>query len=124
MIFLSAVGAVFVVFPAPLVAAFGGDAQLSAHAVTGLRIVSAGFPFYAYAMVLTSSFNGAGDTLTPTIINVFCFWLWEIPIAYAFAQSLNLGPTGVFASIAIAYSTMAVVSGVWFRKGGWRQKRV
>jgi putative MATE family efflux protein len=124
MIFLSAVGAIFVVFPSTLVAAFGGDAQVTKYAVTGLRIVSAGFPFYAYAMVLTSSFNGAGDTLTPTIINVFCFWLWEIPIAYALAQSFGLGPTGVFSSIAVAYSTMAVVSGVWFRKGGWRLKRV
>jgi putative MATE family efflux protein len=123
-LFLSAIGIGFVVFPAPLVAAFGSDPQVTAHAVTGLRIVSLGFPFYAYAMVLTNSFNGAGDTLTPTIINVVCFWLWELPIAYVLSHGGGLGPSGVFWSIAIAYSTMAIVSIVWFRRGRWRLKAV
>jgi len=124
LLFLSAIGIVFVVFPVPLVAAFGSDPQVTAYAVTGLRIVSLGFPFYAYAMVLTNSFNGAGDTLTPTIINVVCFWLWELPIAYVLSHAGGLGPSGVFWSIAIAYSTMAIVSIVWFRRGRWRLKAV
>ena len=75
-------------------------------------------------MVLTNSFNGAGDTLTPTIINVVCFWLWELPIAYVLSHAGGLGPSGVFWSIAIAYSTMAIVSIVWFRRGRWRLKAV
>ena len=83
-----------------------------------------GFPFYAYAMVLTQSFNGAGDTVTPTIINLFCFWLWELPIAYVLAHVGGFGPSGVFWSIAIAYSTMAVVSAVLFRRGRWKLKKV
>jgi Na+-driven multidrug efflux pump len=97
---------------------------VAGHAVRALRIISSGFPFYAYAMVLTQSFNGAGDTLTPTIINLFCFWLWELPIAYALAHVAGLGPSGVFWSIAIAYSTMAIVSAVLFRRGRWQLKKI
>jgi putative MATE family efflux protein len=124
MVFLSAVGFVFVVLPAPLVAAFTRQPGVAGHAVRALRIVSAGFPFYAYAMVLTNSFNGAGDTITPTIINLFCFWLWELPVAYGLAHMARMGPSGVFWSIAVAYSTMALVSAVWFRRGRWKLKRV
>jgi putative MATE family efflux protein len=124
MLFLAVVGFVFVVLPVPLVAAFTDDPAVAGNAVHALRIISSGFPFYAYAMVLTQSFNGAGDTLTPTIINLFCFWLWELPIAYALAHVAGLGPSGVFWSIAIAYSTMALVSAVWFRRGRWKSKKV
>ena len=123
-VFLSAVGFVFVVLPVPLVAAFTRERGVAEHAVRALRIVSAGFPFYAYAMVLTNSFNGAGDTITPTIINLFCFWLWELPVAYGLAHMAGMGPSGVFWSIAVAYSTMALVSAVWFRRGRWKLKRV
>jgi Na+-driven multidrug efflux pump len=74
--------------------------------------------------VLTNAFNGAGDTITPTIINVFCFWLWELPVAYYLAHMAGLGPAGVFWSIAIAYSTEALVSAAWFRRGRWKLHRV
>jgi Na+-driven multidrug efflux pump len=124
MLFLSAVGFVFVVFPAPLVAAFTSDPSVAANAVRGLRIISSGFPFYAYAMVLTNSFNGAGDAMTPTIINLFCFWPLEIPIAYALSGAAGLGPSGVYWSIPIAYSTMAVVSVAVFRRGRWKLTKV
>ncbi|MGH7561465.1 MAG: MATE family efflux transporter [Gemmatimonadales bacterium] len=89
-----------------------------------LRIVSAGFPFYAYGMVVTSSFNGAGDTWTPTFINLFCFWLWEIPLAWFLAKSAGLGPDGVFIAIAVAFSTLAVVSAAVFRRGRWKRSVV
>jgi Na+-driven multidrug efflux pump len=79
---LGVVGLVFVVFPRPLVALFTADPDVAAIAVRGLRIISSAFLFYAHGMVLTQAFNGAGDTLTPTLINAFCFWLFEIPIAY------------------------------------------
>jgi Na+-driven multidrug efflux pump len=115
---------VFLVLPVPLVAAFTGEPVTAGHAIRALRIISAGFPFYAYAMVLTNSFNGAGDTITPTIINVFCFWFWELPVAYGLAHLAGLGPSGVFWAIALAYSTMAVVSAAWFRRGRWKLKRV
>jgi Na+-driven multidrug efflux pump len=124
MVFLGVVGLIFVVLPGPIVAAFTSDEGVASNAVAALRIISAGFPFYAYAMVLTNSFNGAGDTMTPTVINVFCFWLWELPVAYALARLLGFGAPGVFWSIAVAYSTMAVVSVVLFRRGRWKQKKV
>jgi putative MATE family efflux protein len=124
LVFLSALGLVFVVLPVPLVAAFTSDPAVADHAVLALRIISAGFPFYAYAMVLTNAFNGAGDTITPTIINVLCFWLWELPVAYGLSHIAGLGPSGVFWSIAIAYSTMAMVSAAWFRRGRWKLQRV
>ena len=89
-----------------------------------LRIVSMGFLFYAYGMVLTQSFNGAGDMWTPTVINLFCFWLLELPLAYVLAHSLGIGPRGVFIAMTIAFSSLAVVSAVVFRRGRWKVKKV
>jgi Na+-driven multidrug efflux pump len=75
-------------------------------------------------MVLTQSFNGAGATWTPTIINLFVFWCWELPLAYVLAKVIGLGPRGVFLSITIAFSTLAVVSAFVFRMGKWKSKVV
>jgi Na+-driven multidrug efflux pump len=75
-------------------------------------------------MVLTQSFNGAGDTWTPTWINLGCFWLLEIPLAWFLAEHTSLGPWGVFVAIAVAFSTLAVVSGIVFRRGSWKERRV
>jgi Na+-driven multidrug efflux pump len=86
--------------------------------------VSLGFPFYAYGMVLTQSFNGAGDTWTPTLINLFCFWLWEIPLAWLLSTRTALGATGAFVAITVAFSTLAVISAVLFRRGRWKLRKV
>ena len=120
--FLGALGAVFVVAAPSIVAIFTSDPGITKYAVVALRVISVGFPFYAYGMVLSNAFNGAGDTWTPTVINVFCFWLLEIPLAYLLAKPLGWGPTGVFAAIAIAFSTLALVSAVVFRRGKWKGK--
>ena len=122
--FLGGVGVVFVALAGPIVSLFTSDPSVASYAVAALRIVALGFPFYAYGMVLTSAFNGAGDTWTPTWINLIVFWLWEIPIAYIFAVTLNVGPRGAFIAITVAYSTLAVVSAWLFRKGRWKTKRV
>ena len=124
MIFLGAVGAVFVIFAEALVSGFTSDAAVAGIAVQGLRIISSGFLFYACGMVLTQAFNGAGDMMTPTLINLVCFWLWEIPIAFVLSRWTRLGPTGVFWAIATAYSAMAVISALLFRRGRWKLKRV
>jgi Na+-driven multidrug efflux pump len=87
-------------------------------------VFSPGFPFYAAGYVLTQSFNGAGDTVTPTLINVLCLWMGEIPLAYVLARPLGFGPPGVFWSIAIAFSVMSLVSAAVFRRGRWKLKRV
>jgi Na+-driven multidrug efflux pump len=121
LLFLGTVGLIFLFGARWIVALFGGGAVTAAYAVRGLRIVSAGFFFYAYGMVLNNAFNGAGDTWTPTMLNVFCFWLLEIPLAYVLSRVLGFGPTGVFASITIAFSTIAVAAAVLFRRGRWKK---
>ena len=124
MFFLGFVGLVFVVLARQIVWLFTSDPAISPFGVDCLRIVACGFLFYAYGMVLTQSFNGAGDTWTPTIINLFVFWLWELPLAYVLAITLHFGPRGVFLSITIAFSTLALVSAFFFRRGKWKMKVV
>jgi putative MATE family efflux protein len=124
MIFMGAVGAVFAAIPGALVALFTSDPAVAPVAADGLRIVAAGFLFYAWGMVLVNAFNGAGDTWTPTLINLGIFWLWEIPLAHVLAVRAGLGPRGVFLAITIAFSTLAVVGGLLFRRGKWKEKRV
>ena len=121
---LGTVGAIFLLFAPQIVSLFTTDSEVALYAVRCLRIVSAGFLFYGYAMVLTASFNGAGDTRTPTLINLVCLWLWEIPLAWALAHPFGFGPTGVFIAVSVAFSTMAFVSGWLFSKGMWKTKRV
>jgi Na+-driven multidrug efflux pump len=124
LVFLGVAGLLFVLFAEPIVHAFSSDPAVAAYGVNALRIVSAGFLFYAYGMVVTQAFNGAGDTWTPTLINLCCYWLLEIPLAWVLAKPLALGPNGVFIAILVAFSTMAVVSVVVFRRGRWRRVTV
>ena len=120
LIFLGGVGVAFLLLARPSVAIFTTDPEVSRIAVQALRIVSIGFPFYAYGMVLSNAFNGAGDTRTPTVLNIVCFWLWEIPLAWILAKPLGFGPVGVFIAITVAFSTLAVVSAAIFRRGKWK----
>src|SRR2546427_3265078 len=122
MIFLGCVGLVFVVFARQIIWLFTNDPAVMPYGVDCLRIVASGFLFYAYGMVLTQSFNGAGDTWTPTIINLFVFWLWELPLAYVLAIVFHFGPRGVFLAITIAFSTLAVISAIFLRRGKWKPK--
>jgi Na+-driven multidrug efflux pump len=122
--FLGTVGVLFVVGAPWLVALFTHDAAVVDSAVSCLRIVASGFVFYAFGMVLVAAFNGAGDTRTPTLLNLAIFWAFEIPLAWLLAKPLGMGPTGVYVSIAVAFSVMAVVSAVLFRRGGWKAKVV
>ena len=120
--FLGGIGALFLAFAPLLVGAFTRDPEVGRHAIACLRIVSGGFLFYGYGMVLTSAFNGAGDTWTPTIINLFCFWLWEIPLAWLLSRRTGLGSNGAFLAVTIAFSTLALVSAIIFRKGRWKTR--
>jgi putative MATE family efflux protein len=119
-IFLGFVGGAFILFAPSIVEFFTNDVAVQRYAVDCLRVVSAGFLFFAYGGVVTQAFNGAGDTWTPTVLNFFIFWLWEIPLAYVLANTLNMGPHGVFLAISIAFSTLAVVSVILFRRGKWK----
>lgn len=111
----------FIIFGDGLIALFNSQPEAVAVGTEALSIVALGYVFFAYGMVISQSFNGAGDTFTPTAINVAMFWFVEIPLAYFLAQELNLGATGVFYSIAFAHSLHAVVSYLAFRRGRWKK---
>ena len=124
MLFLGSLGIFFVFFAEPIVRLFTQDPAVVPLAATCLRIVSYGNIGYAYAMVMLQAFNGAGDTVTPTIVNFFGFWLLEIPLAYWLAISMRLQSNGVFYSIVIAEGSIAVASAVLFRRGKWKAQRI
>lgn len=124
LICLGSIGLIFVLFARQIIGLFTTDPNVVPYGVDCLRIVAYGFLFYAYGMVLTQSFNGAGDTWTPTIINLFVFWLWELPLAYVLAIVFGIGPRGVFLAIMIAFSTLAIVSALIFRRGKWKAMAV
>jgi putative MATE family efflux protein len=124
MIFLGTLGAGFVLFTRPLIGLFTTDPQVLSFGADCLRFVSFGFPLYAFGMVFTQAFNGAGDTWTPTKINLVCFWLWEIPLAWVLAHRAGMGPRGAFVAVMVAFSTLALVSGTLFRRGRWKEKKV
>src|SRR5258708_29938098 len=124
MICLGCVCLVFVLFARKIIGLFTTDPNVVPYGVDCLRIVAYGFLFYAWGMVITQSFNGAGDTWTPTIINLFVFWLWELPLAYVLAIVFGIGPRGVFLAIMIAFSTLAIVSALVFRRGRWKTRMV
>ena len=124
MIFLGVIGLLFIAFAPSIVSIFTSEPEPLRWGVLCLRIVSCGFLFYAYGMVLTQSFNGAGDAWTPTWINLICFWLFELPFAYIAAHRLGWGPNGVFIAMTVSFSSLAVVSGVIFRRGRWKLKQV
>lgn len=124
MIFLGCVGLVFILFAPQIIGIYNPAPDVAQYGIDCLRIVAYGFVFYAYGMVLGQSFNGAGDTWTPTILNLFVFWLWEIPLAYVLSVVFGMGPRGVFFAITIAFSTLAVASALVFRRGKWKAKVV
>lgn len=124
MVFLGAVGLVFLVFAPFITSLFTTDPLVQPFAVGCLRTVSLGFVFYAGGMVLTSAFNGAGDTWTPTVINLFVFWLFEIPLAWFLARRAGFGPSGVFIALTVSYSLLAVVSLILFRRGAWKRRKI
>ena len=119
--FLGSVSVLFLVFAPQITGWFTRDAEVAQLASTALRIMSSGFVFYAYGGVLTSAFNGAGDTWTPTWMNFAVFWMWEIPLAWALAHPLGVGPKGAFWAVTIAFSTLTVVSAVMFKRGRWKK---
>ena len=121
---LAVVSATFVAFAPQIVALYTSDPGVELYATACLRIVSMGFVFFAYGLVLTQAFNGAGDTWTPTWINLGCFWFWQIPLAWLLAIHLGMGPQGVFIAMTVAFSTLAIISGVIFRQGRWKTRIV
>src|SRR2546425_7359798 len=124
MIFLGVIGIFFVVFAEPVIRLFTNDALVVPLAVTCLRILSYGNIAYAYGMVMLQAFNGAGDTVTPTIVNFFGFWLLEIPLAYFLAIPAHVGANGVYISIVVAEAAIATAGILLFRRGRWKGQQI
>lgn len=123
-IFMGSVSLIFLLFAPFITSFFSEDAAVQEYAVKAVRIISAGFVFYGIGMVMANAFNGAGDTRTPTVINLFGFWLFQIPLAILLAKSAGFGPTGVFIAVAVAESAISVAAWLMFRKGKWKTKKI
>jgi len=124
MLFLGIIGVVFIFSATPLVRLFTHDPAVVPLAASALRILSYGNIAYAYGMVMLQSFNGAGDTVTPTIVNFFGFWVLEIPLAWWLALHQGLRSTGVFLSIVIGQAAVAAAGILLFRRGKWKRQKI
>lgn len=124
VVFLGIIGAIFLIFAEQVITIFTPETTVVAFGTLSLQIICLGYVFFAYGMVLVQAFNGAGDTKTPTVINVFVFWIFQIPFAYWLAVVMEWGPSGVFWAIAIAHSVLAVVGIIIFKRGRWKLVQV
>ena len=124
MVFLIFVGLALFTCGPWVAGIFTDDPRVLGFAAECLRFVSLGYPFYAWGMTMEQAFNGAGDTVTPTWINLFCYWMLQIPLAWTLSQHTSLGPRGVYLAICSAESVLAVVGIILFRRGRWKQVRI
>ena len=122
--FLVAVAVVFILWAEPLIRLFTQDVQVVAFGVSCLRWFSYGYGFYAFGMVLSNAFNGAGDTFTPTAINFFCYWLFQLPLAYLLAHRAGFEAHGVFMAVMIAEVALTLTAAAAFRRGRWKLQQI
>ena len=123
-IFMAAVMFLFLFFSSPIISIFTSEPAVHRYAVQALQIIGAGYIFYGIGMVMVQALNGAGDTKTPTWINLFGFWLFQIPFAWIMAKTFNMGPMGVFIAIPVAEVFMAIVAWYYFKKGKCKEVKV
>ena len=122
--FMGFVSIIYLVFASTFLSWFSENPEVVKNGALCLQIIAAGYVFYAYGMVIIQSFNGSGDTKTPTYINFVCFWLFQLPFAYLIAITFEAGPIGVFLSITLAEVLIAII-GIWlFKKGKWKTVQV
>jgi putative MATE family efflux protein len=124
MLFLGSIGLVFIALAPQIISLFTTDPAVAPLAVSALRLFSLGNVSYSYGMVITAAFNGAGDTATPTVLNLICFWLCQIPLAWALAFHAGLGANGVYVAVVLSDSLLAALGILLFRRGGWKQVTV
>lgn len=122
--FMGFVMLVFLLFSDLIIRFFTAEAEVIKYGSLALKIMGAAYIFYGLGMVMSQALNGAGDTRTPTLINLVCFWLIQIPLAYFLANTFHLRSTGAFMSIPIAETLLALAAWYYFRKGKWKEVRV
>ncbi len=123
-IFMVLVSIIYLVFAKQIIMWFNTEREVVKYGSLCLQVIAAGYIFYGYGMVIINAFNGAGDTKTPTWINFICFWLFQLPIAYITAITLDIGPLGVFIAITLAEVLIAILGIWWFKKGLWKSVKV
>ncbi|HMC01407.1 MAG TPA: MATE family efflux transporter [Flavobacteriaceae bacterium] len=119
-IFMGFVSIIYLVFAPQIIVLFNSTPDVVKYGSLCLRVIASGYIFYGYGMVVINSFNGAGDTKTPTYINFICFWLLQLPFAYIMAITLDFGPSGVFWAITLAEVLIAIIAIIWFKRGHWK----
>lgn len=124
MVLMGVLGLILILFPDPLIRVFIDDPAVIKEGIISLRIISIGFIMYALGMVLIQGFNGSGDTITPTWINLISFWIVEIPLAALLAIYFDLGLLGACIAIVVAESILTLISLFLFRRGKWKLRKV
>jgi putative MATE family efflux protein len=124
MIFLGMIAIIFISYPEFLIRLFTDEEAVVTIGAQCLRFLSYGYVFYAFGMVMTQAFNGAGDTTTPTIMNFICFWIIEIPLAYLLSIQFGLAEKGVFIAIITSESLLGILGILIFRLGRWKLREV
>jgi len=122
--FMAIVSIIYLLFAHDIVGWFNDNPVVIENGGLCLQIIAAGYVFYAYGMVVTQAFNGAGDTKTPTKINLIAFWMFQLPFAYLAAITFKMGALGVFLAITLAEVMLAIIAIVWFKKGSWKKVQV
>lgn len=123
-IFMAAVMFVFLFFASPIISIFTNQPEVHRFGVLSMQIIGSGYIFYGIGMVMVQALNGAGDTKTPTWINIVGFWLFQIPFAFLLAKVFKMGPVGAFIAVPVAETLIALVAWYYFKKGGWKKVEV
>jgi Na+-driven multidrug efflux pump len=124
IVFMSFVTLLFVCFSKTIIGFYTEEPTILAYGSQALQIIGLGYVFYGIGMVMIQALNGAGDTKTPTYINIFCFWLLQIPIALLLAFYFDFGPLGAFVAIPTAETVLAILAYYYFKKGNWKKVQV
>jgi putative MATE family efflux protein len=120
-IFMGIVMLLFLFLASPIMSIFTKEAEVHRYGVSALQIIGAGYIFYGIGMVMIQALNGAGDSKTPTIINLFGFWFFQIPLAWILAKGFDMGPVGAFIAIPVAESFLALAAWYYFKLGKWKE---
>jgi Na+-driven multidrug efflux pump len=122
--FMTGVMLLFMFFAAPIISVFTSEVEVQRVGTEALQIIGTGYIFYGIGMVMIQALNGAGDTRTPTLVNLLGFWFFQIPVAYLLALGLDMGPKGAFIAIPVAETAIAIAAYILFKKGRWKNVQV